>query len=119
MYNKNFGKWGEQIAKQELLRKGLKFIASNFTFKNLEIDLVFEDKTTKEVIFVEVKSRTSLDYGEPEDAIDRKKQINLKTAASVFLKVNSEFRNHKKRFDMFSVLKSGNDVKIKHSENAF
>ena len=119
MYKKEFGKWGEQIAKEELLKKGLKFIASNFTFKNLEIDLVFEDKTTKEIIFIEVKSRTSLDYGEPEDAIDRKKQINLKTAASVFLKVNSEFRNHKKRFDMFSVLKSDNDVKIKHSENAF
>lgn len=119
MYKKEFGKWGEQIAKEELLKKGLKFIASNFTFKNLEIDLIFADNKSNEIIFIEVKSRTSLLYGEPEDSIDRKKQINLKTASSVFISVNSEFKNYKKRFDMFSVLKTGTDIKIKHSENAF
>ena len=37
--NKEFGKWGEQYAKEELLKKGLKFIASNFTFKKTGICL--------------------------------------------------------------------------------
>ncbi|MFA7362002.1 MAG: YraN family protein [Candidatus Kapaibacterium sp.] len=119
MYSKDFGKKGEQLAKEDLIRKGLKFIASNFTFKKLEIDLVFEDKTTKEIIFVEVKSRTSTDYGQPEEAIDVKKQINIRTAASVFIKLNSEFKNHKIRFDIYTVLKSGEEYIYKHTINGF
>ncbi|MFA5011419.1 MAG: YraN family protein [Ignavibacteria bacterium] len=119
MYRKDFGKKGEQLAKEELIKKGLKFIASNFTFKKLEIDLVFEDKASKEIVFVEVKTRTSTDYGQPEDAIDSKKQVNIRTAASVFVKLNREFKNHEIRFDIFSILKVGEKYIYKHMVNGF
>ena len=119
MYRKDFGKKGEQFAKEELIKKGLKFIASNFTFKKLEIDLIFEDKKSKEIVFFEVKTITSTDYGQPEDAIDAKKQLNIRTAASVFLKLNREFKNHKIRFDIFSVLKNGGEYIHKHIVNGF
>lgn len=119
MYTKYFGKKGEQIAKKELIDKGLKFIASNFTFKKLEIDLIFEDKASSEIIFVEVKSRTSTDYGLPEEAVDERKQVNLRTAASVFLKLNREFKNHKTRFDIISILKKDEGYVLNHTINAF
>lgn len=119
MYNTEFGKMGEQLAKKELINKGMKFIASNFTFKKLEVDLVFEDKTSKEIVFVEVKSRTSTDFGQPEDAVDERKQQNLRKAASIFVKLNREFKDHKIRFDIFSVLQSGKEFTLQHSISAF
>lgn len=119
MYNTEFGKLGEQLVKKELIKGGLKFIASNFTFKKLEVDLIFEDKASNEIIFVEVKTRTSNNYGQPEDAVDERKQNNLRIAASVFVKLNCEYKGHKKRFDIFSVLKNGDKYIFKHSVNAF
>lgn len=118
-YRKDFGKHGEQIAKKELIEKGLKFIASNFTFRKLEIDLIFEDKASNEIVFIEVKSRSSTNYGLPEEAVDEKKQTNILTAASVFVKLNPEFKNHKLRFDVVSILKNDGNYEIKHSINAF
>ena len=83
---KDLGKWGEQFAKEELLKKGLKFIASNFTFKKLEIDLIFLDVKKNELIFVEVKTRSSDYFGDPEDAIHPAKQRNLRNCASNIFK---------------------------------
>lgn len=119
MQKNSLGRIGEQKAKEYLIQKGLRFIASNFTFKKLEIDLIFEDKATKEIIFIEVKSRSSLNYGLPEEAIDEKKQANLRSAASVFIKLNPEFRLHTLRFDAVSVLKLNDSFSISHYQNAF
>lgn len=119
MHSNPLGREGEQKAKEFLIQKGLRFIASNFTFKKLEIDLIFEDKAAKVIIFIEVKSRSSLNFGLPEEAIDEKKQFNLRTAASVFIKLNPEFKSHTPRFDAVSVLKSNDSFSINHYHNAF
>ncbi|MCX6158236.1 MAG: YraN family protein [Ignavibacteriota bacterium] len=113
------GKWGEQYAKEELLKKGLKFIASNFRFKKLEIDLVFFDKVKDEIIFVEVKTRTSDYFGEPEEAINSLKQRKLKNCASVFLKINKEFENCSVRYDSYGIVKLKDEIKVRHTEDSF
>ena len=117
--NKDLGKWGEQYAKEELLKKGLKFIASNFTFKKLEIDLIFLDVKKKEIVFVEVKTRTSDYFGDPEEAIHLHKQRNLRNCASIFLKLNKEFENCSIRYDSFAIIKLKDEIKTRHIENSF
>lgn len=116
---KDLGDYGELAAKKFLKSAGLKFVESNFRFKNKEIDLIFEDRKNKLIIFVEVKTRTGKEYGEPERAINRDKQLNVRQAAKVFILKNEEYEDYDKRFDSVSVfIKDGREV-INHIENAF
>ena len=117
--SKELGKWGEQYAKDELLKRGLKFIASNFRYKKLEIDLIFLDNVKNEIIFVEVKTRTSDYFGEPEEAINSFKQRKLKNCASVFLKINKEYENCSVRYDSYGIVKLKDDIKVRHTEDSF
>lgn len=115
----NLGREGESIARRFLLKKGLKFICSNFKFGTHEIDLIFQDKKLKILIFVEVKTRSDNTFGPPEDAINRKKQSNIKRAARDFLSQYPQFRTFDIRFDSISVVKKGETIVINHIENAF
>lgn len=118
-YNLALGREGEFLAREYLLKKGLKLICSNFKFKNREIDLIFYDRKNKIIIFVEVKTRSDDFLGLPEDAINRRKQNNIKHAARDFLIQHPEFNSYDIRFDSVSVLKKGAAVYINHIENAF
>ena len=117
--NKETGNIGEQKAKNFLLKKGYRFLASNFTYNKLEIDLIFEEPDSNIIIFVEVKARSSLRFGVPEEAIDKDKQNNIKIAAKYFIKFNREFNSHEKRFDSVSILIEKEDCKINHIQNSF
>lgn len=116
---KELGDFGEEEAKKYLKSIGLKFIESNFKFKNKEIDLIFSDKKNKIIVFVEVKTRTSKDFGEPERAINRDKQMNVRQAAKVFIMKNEEYEEFDKRFDSVSVFMGSGKPEINHIENAF
>ena len=61
--NKEIGKLGEEIATQYLRNKGYKILDRNFMCRQGEIDIVAHTK--KELVFVEVKTRTNLSYGRP------------------------------------------------------
>jgi putative endonuclease len=117
--NKELGKWGEQFAKEELMKKGLKFIASNFTFKKLETDLIFLDVKKNEIIFIEVKTRTAENYGDPEEAIHTAKQRNIRNCASIFLKINKEYSECSVRFDSFAIIKLNDEIKVRYIEDSF
>jgi putative endonuclease len=116
---KETGNIGEQTAKNYLIEKGYRFLASNFTYDKLEIDLVFEEPDRNILIFVEVKTRSSLRFGVPEEAINKDKQRNIRIASKYFIKFNREFKSHEKRFDSVSVLMENNESKINHIQNSF
>ncbi|MFA5404104.1 MAG: YraN family protein [Ignavibacteria bacterium] len=116
---KELGDFGEAKAKEYLKTKGLKFIQSNFKYFKKEIDLIFYDKKNKIIIFVEVKTRMSKVFGEPEDAINHFKQINIRQAASGFLKNYPEYDEYDIRFDSVSVYMGNEKPEINHIENAF
>ncbi|MBI5402558.1 MAG: YraN family protein [Ignavibacteriae bacterium] len=116
---KALGDYGEAEAKNFLKSNGLKFIESNYKYKNKEIDLIFCDKKNKIIIFVEVKTRTGKDFGEPERAINRDKQMNVRSAARVFVSQNDEFEEYDMRFDSVSVFMGSGKPEINHIENAF
>jgi len=67
MKRKRLGNLGENLALKYLKNKGYKFIERNFRSKFGEIDLIFQDKET--LVFVEVKTRFSQSYGDPEEAV--------------------------------------------------
>jgi putative endonuclease len=69
--NQNIGQKGEVFAKKFLQKQGYKIIASNYRNKLGEIDIIAEEKDT--IVFIEVKSRLSHDFGPAKGAVNRHK----------------------------------------------
>ena len=80
------GTRGEKLASQFLKRNGYKILYRNFRGRTGgEIDLVCRDGDT--LVFVEVKTRTRLDFGRPFDAIDRDKRKQISRGALAWLRL--------------------------------
>ena len=80
------GKQGENIAQEYLKKCGYKIIDNNWHYsKNAEIDIIAEDKDV--IVFVEVKTRTTLNYGHPFEAISKDKIEKINNAVLAYLKL--------------------------------
>lgn len=99
MNKKEFGRFGEKIAEDFLIKNGIKIISKNYFTKYGEIDLIGLENET--IIFVEVKLRKNLNYGFPIEAIEEKKIKRLKRAAETFLQDFNDFE--KCRFDILLI----------------
>lgn len=82
-YNKATGANGENVAVAFLLQKGYNILQRNWQYKHWEIDIV-ASKNNK-LHFIEVKTRSSKHYGNPEDSIGIKKMNAMKRAAEEYL----------------------------------
>lgn len=114
-HNQQFGKLGEDIAVTYLERKGYKILVRNFRFGRVELDIVAEYEN--DIVFIEVKTRTSDQMAYPEQAVGKAKQRNIRLAAEQFL----EERNITKpaRFDIIAVVKNEVKFEVEHIEDAF
>lgn len=116
--NKSFGNEGEEIAAGYLKSLGYEIIERNYRFHKGEIDIVAKDNGTNYLVFVEVKSRKSLEYGEPEYAITPAKAKQLKKMANYYL-LENHVKNIDCRLDVITVLfTSTNSPLINHYKNA-
>ena len=110
-YNKNLGKLGEDIAIRFLKYKGYKVIEKNFSCRYGEIDIIAQN--SKFLIFVEVKTRTNLNYGKPVEAVNKIKINHLYKATKYYL-----YKRRKSdipiRFDVIEVFISKNYCKVNH-----
>lgn len=102
----------ERLAAQFLLRAGMRIIETNYTCKGGEIDLVCDDGGT--VVFVEVKARTSSDFGSPEEFVTPQKRRRLVRAATHYVTVR-KMADRPCRFDVIAV--EGDE--IRHLKDAF
>lgn len=109
------GKRGEQIAKQFLATQGYQILESNWRFSHCEVDLIC--KKAEELIFVEVKTRTGQQFGQPEESVTSKKQLLLAKAADEYIYQN-QF-DGEIRFDILSIFLSKDNHTIHHFEDAF
>jgi len=110
------GKEGEKIAADFLKKKGYRIIETNFRCAIGEIDIIAREKD--ELVFIEVKTRTSGDLGFPEQAVGIKKQKKMSQLALWYLqKVNTN--DTATRFDVLAImiLPAGNEIKL--IKNAF
>lgn len=123
MATKHIGDKGEALAAAYLEEKGYRVLDRNYRFERAEVDLVCfdpaEDEEQGEIVFVEVKTRSGLGYGAPEEAVTEAKQENIVHAAKAYL-YECHLEGAPSRFDVVSVLLDpGGEPTIEHFENAF
>lgn len=109
------GKLGEKMAAEYLLKRGYTILAKNWRFKKNEIDIVA--KENNKLVIVEVKTRTTLEFGTPEEAVSLKKQQFLIRAANEY--VNQKNLENEIRFDIIAVNPNSGGQKIHHIPDAF
>ncbi len=86
-YNIKIGKLGQKIAVKFLKSKDYKILAQNIYFREGEIDILAEKNGV--LSFVEVKTRTNLKFGYPEDAISDQKREHLELAIDRYIAENN------------------------------
>lgn len=113
---KELGRQGEEIAARYLQKKGYRLLDRNYYTRFGELDVICEKN--QELVFVEVKARTSIKYGFPEESITAKKKEHLRKAALIYIdSLNRPFRGM--RFDVITILMEKDDKKINHIKSAF
>jgi putative endonuclease len=112
------GRKGEKVAARHLRSSGHKILFRNFRAPHGgEVDIVCRDRRHDELVFVEVKTRSSEEFGRPLDAVDRKKRRLILRGAMTWLRM-LDMPDVVFRFDVVEVIMSSPAV-IRHIENAF
>jgi len=109
-----YGIQGEHLAAERLIKDGYRIVKRNWTHKHLEVDIIAYDGTV--LVFVEVKTRRSLAFGEPGEFVDIHKQRKLIRAADIYLGGCGHIGDI--RFDVVSVY-LGEAVEITVVKDAF
>jgi putative endonuclease len=107
------GSNGENLAAEFLVKKGFTIVARNYRWDKAEIDLIV--RRDNWLIFVEVKTRNSNAYGEPESFVDDFKGRLIYKAAEAYI-FSTDWQGHV-RFDVVSV-KPAPVPEIVHFEDA-
>lgn len=84
------GLYGENVAIDYLLQKGYTFIEKNWRYKHWEIDIIVSLKNV--LHFVEVKTRSSSKYGNPEESISLAKMNALKKGIEQYLIMHPQWQ---------------------------
>lgn len=114
MYNKQeIGKKGETIAAEYLEKNHYKIIQRNYRCKIGEIDIIAFDKKENELAFIEVKTRTTIKYGMPKEAVNKNKQKHIYNIAQYYL-ICKKLEYIYCRIDVIEILVSGKKYKINH-----
>lgn len=109
------GKKGEELAVAYLLKHGYKIVARNFRHQKAEVDIIARKDSTLAII--EVKTRSTPDFGNPQDFVKGKQIQNLVKAVNYF--VTEHNLDVEVRFDIIAIIKNQAGTKIEHLENAF
>lgn len=109
------GEKGEDLARDFLEKLGYQIIAMNWHERKFEIDIIAIDDD--ELVFVEVKTRSTDFFGKPEEAVTPKKQEHLINGADCYVQENEI--DLESRFDVVAIVLNGHREEIKHIKNAF
>ena len=109
------GKKGEQLAVNFLLEKNYEIIECNYRFNKAEVDIIAQKGDI--LAIVEVKTRSTIDFGNPQDFVKPKQIKNLVKAVDEYVTEND--LDIEVRFDIIAIVKKGKGFEIEHLENAF
>lgn len=109
------GKKGEQMAVDFLINNGYDIIERNYRFDKAEVDIIAQLQDTLAII--EVKARSTIDFGDPQDFVKPKQIKNLVKAVDEYIIVND--LEVEVRFDIIAIVKEGNKYQIEHLKDAF
>ena len=110
------GNSGEAEAVKYLKKMKYKILELNFRNKLGEIDIIAEDKGT--IVFIEVKTRQTISFGSPKEAITKNKQRNISMVALSWLKAKKK-SDVKARFDVISIIFNKKVLDVELIKNAF
>ncbi|RZJ52307.1 MAG: YraN family protein [Flavobacterium sp.] len=115
----DLGKKGEELAVEFLLKDGYEILDRNWTFQKAEIDIIAQKENILAVI--EVKTRSNLDFGLPQEFVKPKKiQLLLKAVNAYINDRENDFDNSCEiRFDIVAIHKNGESFAIEHITDAF
>ena len=114
-HHNELGKKGEQLAVDFLLKNGYSVVERNYRFDKAEVDIIAQQKDTLAII--EVKTRSTSDFGNPQDFVKPKQIQRLVKAVNEYVIKNDLDVNI--RFDIIAITKQGKTYEIEHLENAF
>ena len=109
------GKMGEKLAAEYLKEQGYTILETNWFFQKAEVDIIAQKSQT--LAIVEVKTRSSLDFGLPQDFVNAKKIKLLLKAIDEYVVSNDLDVNV--RFDVIGVYKANDKYNIAHLKDAF
>lgn len=111
----DLGKKGEDLSVEYLQKNGYDILETNYVFQKAEIDIIAKKNNVLAVI--EVKTRSSLDFGLPQDFVKPKKIQLLVKAVNEYVIAND--LDVEVRFDIIAVHRDGKKFNIEHLEDAF
>ena len=110
------GKEGENYAAEYLDEQGYEILDRNWMCGHKDLDIVASKDGT--LVFVEVKTRSTMDWGDPEEAVNEKKIRNLVHAADAYIRYNR--LDMDVRFDIISIIMDDTGFyRVEHIEQAF
>jgi putative endonuclease len=109
------GKKGEEAAEQYLVNQGYTILEKNWYYNKAEVDIIAQHRNT--LVVVEVKTRSSLDFGAPQNFVTPKKIKLLVNAIDHYINVHN--LNLDIRFDIISVHHANNYYSVEHIPDAF
>lgn len=111
----DLGKFGEELAVDFLEKNGYEILETNWVFDKAEIDIIAQKNGI--LVVVEVKTRSSLDFGLPQEFVKPKKIQLLLKAVNEYITQND--LDVEVRFDIIAIHKEGENFNIEHIEEAF
>lgn len=111
----DIGNLGEKLAASYLITNGYTILYQNYRYKRAEIDIIAVMNDTLAII--EVKTRTSVHFGNPESFVNQKKINLVIEAANEF--ISKQNKDYNVSLDIISVVITNNSHKIEHIKNAY
>ncbi len=109
------GELGEEMALAHLEKTGYTIVQKNYYFQKAEIDLIAQKGDV--MVCVEVKTRSTSEFGDPQDFVDAKKIKLLVKAMNHYVESND--LDVEVRFDVIAIIHNQYQTKLEHFEDAF
>ena len=113
--NYAFGREGEIEAVRHLKKNGYKILETNWHYGRFELDIIAQKGDI--LAIVEVKTRATDYYGDPEDAVDYRKRKIIIECANAYIEERD--LDVDVRFDIIAILKTDRETLLRHIDDAF
>ncbi|HSP12214.1 MAG TPA: YraN family protein [Salegentibacter sp.] len=107
---------GEQIAVAHLRKEGYEILAENYRFDKAEVDIIA--RTGDTLVIVEVKTRSTPNFGLPQEFVKPKQKRQLLKVADFYIN-DQNLSEVEARFDIIAIVINKQGVKVEHLEDAF
>lgn len=113
MKKQTIGRIGEELTCKYLISNNYKVLERNFRCRQGEIDVIAFDIKSRELVFIEVKTRTNFNFGFPSEAVNEIKKKHIIGSAKYYLYLKN-LENTFIRIDVVEIVLNGHEYKLNH-----